>query len=71
MGLITIRISDDIDKELTEFVKKAKISRDELVEEALQRYLEIKKFRGLREETIKYAEKQGLYSDEDIFNTVS
>ena len=71
MGLITVRISDDIDKELTEFIKKIKISKDKLVEDALKRYLEIKKFRELRDETVEYAEKQGFYSDEDIFNTVS
>lgn len=71
MGVITIRVSDDIDKELTELTKKTKISKNRFVSDALQRYLKIKKFRELRKETKKYAEKQGFYRDEDIFNTVS
>jgi predicted transcriptional regulator len=71
MGVITIRVSDDIDKELTELTKKTKISKNRLVSDALQRYLKIKKFRELRKETKKYAEKQGFYRDEDVFNTVS
>lgn len=71
MGVITIRVSDDIDRELTELTKKTKISKNRFVSDALQRYLKIKKFRELRKETKKYAEKQGFYRDEDIFNTVS
>ncbi len=71
MGVITIRVSDDLDKELTELTKKTKISKNRFVSDALQRYLKIKKFRELRKETKKYAEKQGFYRDEDIFNTVS
>ncbi len=71
MGVITIRVSDDIDKELTELTQKTKISKNRFVSDALQRYLKIKKFRELRKETKKYAEKQGFYRDEDIFNTVS
>ncbi len=71
MGMITIKISDELDNEIADFLKKTKISKDKFVEEALQKYLKIKRFRELREETIKYAEDQSFYEDEDIFNAIS
>lgn len=71
MGMITIKISDELDNEIADFLKKTKISKDKFFEEALQKYLKIKRFRELREETIKYAEDQSFYEDEDIFNAIS
>lgn len=71
MGMITIKISDELDNEIADFLKKTKISKDKFVEEALQKYLKIKRFRELREETIKYVEDQSFYEDEDIFNAIS
>lgn len=71
MGVLTAKISDDLDKKLASFIRKTSVSKDKFVEEALEKYLDIKKFRELREETLKYAQKQGLYNDQDILNSTS
>lgn len=71
MGFITIKIPDNLDKELEEFLNKNRIPRDKFLQEAIETYIKVKKFRKLREETVKYAESQGFFDDEDIFKTIS
>lgn len=71
MGLITLELSDDLERELAKIAEKIKVSKARIVEEALRKYLELKKFRELREETLRYAERQDLYTDEDIFDALS
>jgi metal-responsive CopG/Arc/MetJ family transcriptional regulator len=53
MGMITIKISDELDNEIADFLKKTKISKDKFVEEALQKYLKIKRFRELMQKKTK------------------
>lgn len=68
---ITIKLSDKLEKELNDAVKTEKIPQDEIIKEALTRYLAIKHFHQLRKKVLPFAEAQGLLTDEDIFQTIS
>lgn len=68
---ITIKLSDKLKKELNAAVKTEKIPQEEIIKEALTRYLAIKHFHQLRKKALPFAESQGLLTDEDIFQTIS
>ncbi len=68
---ITIRLTEKLQKELDAVVTKEHASRSEVIREALERYLALKKYRQLRKKVLPFAEAQGLLSDEDIFKAVS
>jgi metal-responsive CopG/Arc/MetJ family transcriptional regulator len=68
---ITIRLPDNVQKELEKVVKAEKTSKSELIREAVERYLAIKRFHQLRKRVLPFAEAQGLLTDEDIFKAIS
>ncbi|RMD49776.1 MAG: ribbon-helix-helix protein, CopG family [Ignavibacteria bacterium] len=68
---ITIRIPDDIKKELKTLSRDENKPISDLVRESLQRYIALKKFRKLRNIVLPFAEAQGLLTDEDIFKAIS
>ena len=68
---ITIRLPDKVQKELDKVVKAEKTSKSEVIREAVERYLAIKRFHQLRKAVLPFAEAQGLLTDEDIFNSIS
>ncbi len=68
---LTIRIPDDLRKELLRISDSEAKPVSDLVRESLQRYISIYKFRQLRKKTLPFAEAQGLLTDEDIFKLIS
>lgn len=68
---ITIKLSDKLEKELNTAVKAEKISKDEIIEDALARYLAIKHFDQIRKKVLPFTEAQGLLTDEDVFQKIS
>jgi len=66
--IITFRVPQDLNNDL----KKISLEEDKpvsnLVRESLRRYVQIYRFRKLREKVLPFAEAQGLLTDEDIFN---
>ncbi len=68
---ITITLSDKLEKELNAAVKAEKISKDEIVKDALARYLAIKHFHQIRKKVLPFAEAQGILTDEDVFQAIS
>ncbi|MEQ9466796.1 MAG: CopG family transcriptional regulator [Ekhidna sp.] len=68
MKTISIRVNDDLEKDLDEWTKESGRSQSDLIREALERHLRIKKFRELREMLVPYAQKAGYYTDDDIYN---
>ncbi|TVL96932.1 MAG: CopG family transcriptional regulator [Candidatus Brocadia sp. WS118] len=67
---ITVKLSDKLKKELNAAVKTEKISKDEIIEDALARYLAIKHFHKIRKKVLPFAEAQGLLTDEDVLQTM-
>ncbi len=67
---ITIRIPDNLKKELDAIIKNDNISKSDFIREALKRYLSIKKFRQLRKKILPFAEASGFLNDSDIFKVL-
>lgn len=68
MKTITIRVSEELEQELTKSSEESGSSRSELVREALQNHLGVQKFKRLRSKIKPFAEKQDYLIDEDVFN---
>lgn len=71
MTTLTIRLPDDLRRQLD------KLSRDEnkpvsdIVRESLRRYVAVERFRAIRKKVLPFAEAQGLLTDEDVFKALS
>jgi predicted transcriptional regulator len=68
---LTIRLPDDLRKELVKISKVEEKPISDLVRESLRRYIAIYRFRKLRQKTLPFAEAQGLLADEDVFQAIS
>jgi metal-responsive CopG/Arc/MetJ family transcriptional regulator len=66
---LTITLPPDLQTELDALIQAKGISSDELVIEAIEDYLFVRKFRSLR--TLLIQKAQQGYTDEDIFEMVS
>jgi metal-responsive CopG/Arc/MetJ family transcriptional regulator len=68
---VTIRLEDDLERELDRACKQTGRSRSDLIRDALRRQLALLKFRRLRGSVMPLAEARGYVTDEDIFRDVS
>lgn len=68
---VTIRLPENLQKELDAVVREEHASKSEIIRDAIERYLALKKFRQLRKKVLPFAEAQGLLTDEDIFKAIS
>jgi len=68
---MTVRIPDDLSKELKEISEKEGIPVSNLVRESLKKYILLYRFRKLREMTLPFAEAQGILTDEDVYKQIS
>lgn len=68
---LSIRLPKNLEKDLEIISKEEKISKSEIVRDALERYLSIKRFRQIRRQTLPFAESEGYLTDEDIFKSIS
>ncbi|MCK4537784.1 MAG: CopG family transcriptional regulator [Candidatus Krumholzibacteria bacterium] len=64
---ITVRLPDDLRKLLEGVSKSENIPISDVVRESIRKYISIYRFRKLRNQTLPFAEAQGLLTDEDIF----
>ena len=71
MSNLTIRIPEDLKKQLQEFCDEQNRPVSEVVRDSLRRYLAIERFQTLRRKTLPFAEAQGLLTDEDVFRVIS
>jgi predicted transcriptional regulator len=70
MATLTLRIPDDLDKELDRQSAASHQSKSDLAREALRRYLQVSQVRVLRDKLAPRARALGLDSDEDIFRAL-
>jgi predicted transcriptional regulator len=70
-NIVSIRLPDDLRKELQEISKKESRPVSDLVRESLKKYIAIYRFRKIREIVLPFAEAQGILTDEDVFKIVS
>ena len=68
---LTIRLPDDLRKELQKISKEESKPMSDLVRESLQRYISIYKFRRLRNKVLPFAASPGILTDEEVFDMIS
>jgi len=68
---ITVRITDDIKKDLDELSASEHKPVSDIVRESIRRYVAIRKFRKLRNMVLPFAESRGILTDEDVFDIIS
>ena len=69
--MMSIRIPEDLRKELQDISRNESRPVSELVRESLKKYIAVYRFRKLRETVLPFAESQGILTDEDVFKLVS
>ena len=65
--ILTVRLDDELDKELTELADILGRSRSDIVRDALRRQLSLLTFEKLRGRVMPFAEAQGYLTDDDVF----
>jgi predicted transcriptional regulator len=68
---VTVRLPDDLRKELPEISESEAKPVSDLVRESIQRYVSVYNFRKLRNTILPFAEAQGILTDEDVFKSIS
>jgi predicted transcriptional regulator len=69
--MLTVRLDDELERDLETLCEKYGQSRSDFVREALRRQIRQAEFAALRSELMPYAEAQGWVTDEDVFRDVS
>ena len=68
---VTVRLPDDLRRELQQISDAEAKPVSDLVRESIQRYVSIYNFRRLRNTILPFAEAQGILTDEDVFKSIS
>ena len=71
MGTLTIRLDDELEKDLEELAKSQHRTKSDLARDMLRKRIAVERFRALRRKALPLAEAAGYVSDEDIFRDIS
>ena len=71
MATLTIRLDDEFDSDLRQYLARTGRSKSEFARDALKRQLAISRFKDIRSRVAPFAEAQGWLTDEDVFKDVS
>jgi predicted DNA-binding protein len=67
----TLRLDDDLWRELEAFSAETGRSCAELVRDALRRHLQLMRFERLRHQALPFGEAAGWRTDDDVFRATS
>ena len=68
---ITVSLPEKISSDLGKIAKDEGLFKSQIVRNALQDYIFIKKFRTLRSKMMSKAQAQGVFTDDDVFEKMS
>ena len=68
---LTISIPEQVRVQLDRVSKAEGVSRSDIVRESVRDYLFIRQFRSLRKTMMAKASKQGIHTEQDVFDRVS
>jgi predicted transcriptional regulator len=71
MGTLTIRLDDELEKDLDELAKSQHRTKSELAREMLRKLIAVERFRELRRKALPLAEAAGYVTDDDVFHDIS
>lgn len=70
MTTLTITLKNGLEQQVKQFARESDLSLEEAATELLQRSVDIRKLRELREKGEKYAREAGISEEEDIIEAV-
>ena len=70
MNKLTVRIPEDLHKQLRELCRQQNRSMSDVVREVLSRYITHERFQALRRKIVPRAKAQGFVTDEDVFRKI-
>jgi metal-responsive CopG/Arc/MetJ family transcriptional regulator len=68
---ITISLPEKVRAQLDRVSRAEGVSRSDLVRESIRDYLFIRQLRAMRKSMVPKASRQGIYTDQDVFDRVS
>ena len=68
---LTVRLPAKLKGELERVARSEKASKSDIVRDAVETYLAVRRFRALRAGVLPFAEAQGILTDEDVFKALS
>ena len=68
---IKVTLSDKVVADLGDLALKERKSEQDLILEALDRYIFIRRFRTIADRMTVKAEKMGIHSEQDVFDRIS
>lgn len=68
---ITVSIPEELREELDAAAERQGVSPSDLIRESLRKYLLLCEFQELRKEMVPHAARQGIFTDQDVFDRVS
>lgn len=71
MGTLTIRIDEELERELSRLATSQHKSKSEVARELLRKHLLLLELDQVREKLRPYAEAGGYLTDEDFFRDIS
>jgi predicted transcriptional regulator len=71
MATLTIRIDDELEKDLDRLAKVQHRTKSDLAREMLRKRIAVERFRELRRQALPLAEAAGYLTDDDIFRDIS
>ena len=71
MSMLTLRIDDKLDKQLSELALATGKSKSDIAREAIKSQIFLKRLEALRSKGVPLAQAQGILTDEDVFAMVS
>lgn len=68
---VSISLPEDLKQQLDAVADEESLSRSDVVRQALNDYLFVRRFRTLRARLMSQAQARGVFTDEDVFEQVS
>ena len=66
MSNITLRVPEEVKRQLEDICAKEGVDMSTLVRESLQRLIALHRFKQLRQTTLPFSERAGVFADEDV-----
>lgn len=68
---VTVNLSVELKQALDDFTRREGVATDDVVGQAIQEHIFLRQFRTLRERLSAQARRQGIVTDEDVFERSS
>jgi metal-responsive CopG/Arc/MetJ family transcriptional regulator len=68
---MSLKLDEALQRELKQVCLEKKMNQSEITREALEKYLKLHRLESSRKIAVPLAEKQGIFTDEDVFERLN